>query len=99
MYVHALATLELSVLAPMVIGLAVGAVGISFCMSQLFKRFYTGTYCVFFGIFLTMIPNMLNASCVPGLNLQTAASLALLVLGFGLSFWLGNLPHKKERGN
>ena len=99
MYVHALATLEIGVLAPMVIGLAVGAMAISFGMSRLFQRFYTGTYCVIFGIFLTMIPNMLTESCVPGFNGQTAASFLLLVLGFGLSYWLGNLPHKKERGN
>ena len=39
MYVSALANLELSVLIPMVGGLAVGAVGISFAMSWLFKRF------------------------------------------------------------
>lgn len=91
MYVHALATLEVSILAPMVIGLALGAMGISFGMNWLFKRFYTVTYSVIFGIFLSMIPNMLNASCVLGMNGQSAAAVALLVLGFGLSFYLGDL--------
>lgn len=97
MYVHALATLELSILAPMVVGLALGAVGISFGMSWLFKRFYTPTYSVIFGIFLSMIPNMLNESCVPGFNGQTAASLVLLILGFVLSLYLGDLENNSRR--
>ena len=97
MYVHALATLELTVLAPMVLGLAAGAVGISFMMSQLFRRFYTATYSVIFGIFLSMIPNMLNESCVPAMDAQTALSLVLMVLGFGVSFYLGGIGNKKER--
>jgi len=97
MYVHALATLELSVLAPMVLGLAAGAVGISFFMSQLFRRFYTATYSVIFGVFLSMIPNMLNESCVPAMDARTALSLILMVLGFGLSYYLGGIGNKKER--
>ena len=107
MYVHALASLELRVLAPMVLGLAAGAVAISFVMSRLFARFYTATYCVIFGIFLTMIPNMLTGVCVPGWNAESALSLVLLLLGFGLSFYLGDFrDHNrriraflKERGN
>lgn len=97
MYVHALATFELSVLAPMVIGLALGAVGISFGMSWLFKRFYTVTYSVIFGIFLSMIPNMLSERCMPGFNGQTAASFLLLILGFGLSYYLGDLETNNKR--
>jgi len=97
MYVHALATLEVSVLGPMVIGLALGAVGISFGMNWLFKRYYTLTYSVIFGIFLSMIPNMLNASCVLGANGASAAAVVLLILGFGLSFWLGDLETNNAR--
>ena len=97
MYVHALATLELSVLAPMIVGLALGAVGISFGMNWLFKRFYTITYSVIFGIFLSMIPNMLNESCVLGLNGASAAAIVLLILGFVVSFWLGDLETNNAR--
>ena len=97
MYVHALAVFDLSVLAPMVIGLALGAMAISFGMSWLFKRFYTTTYCIIFGIFLSMIPNMLNDSCVPGLNAQTALSAVLLVLGLALSLYLGDLENNNRR--
>ena len=69
---------------------AVGAVVISFVMSRLFRRFYTGTYCVIFGIFLAMIPNMLSESCVPGWDGKTVLSFLLMLLGFGLSFYLGD---------
>lgn len=97
MYVHALAVIEISVLLPMVVGLALGAIGISFVMSQLFKRFYTTTYSVIFGIFLSMIPNMLNERCIPGFNGQSALSLLLMILGFLLSFYLGDLERNNQR--
>ncbi len=97
MYVHALASLDTGILLPMILGLAVGAVGISFAMSLLFKRAYTATYAVIFGIFLSMIPNMLTPACTLGLDAQSAAALALLVLGFGVSLFLGDLPGNLQR--
>ena len=97
MYVHALAVIELAVLLPMVIGLALGAVGISFVMSQLFKRFYTATYSVIFGIFLSMIPNMLTDNCVLAFDGQSAAALVLMALGFLVSFYLGDLERNNQR--
>ena len=92
-YVAALAEVDLTVLGPMAIGLAAGAVTISFGMSALFRRFYTATYCVIFGIFLSMIPNMLSENCVLGLNAVSAISILLLIAGFFVSYFLG----KRER--
>ena len=97
MYVHALAIFDTAILIPMVLGLGIGAVGISFGMSLLFRRFYTGTYSVIFGIFLSMIPNMLTENCRPGWNGTTLASLLLLVAGFGLSWYLGDLENNNRR--
>jgi len=97
MYVAALANVDLLILLPMAVGLAGGAVGISFCMSLLFKRFYTATYSIIFGIFLSMIPNMLSSSCVLGWNRASAVSLLLLVLGFAISFYLGDLEENNRR--
>lgn len=91
MYVSALANLELSILIPMVAGLAVGAVAISFAMSWLFKRFYTASFSVIFGIFLSMIPNMLTQECVLGRNAASAVSVAVLILGLLISWYLGDL--------
>ncbi len=95
MYVRALAVLDLAVLLPMVVGLALGAVGISFVMSLLFRRFYTGSFSVIFGIFLSMIPNMLSDRCILGWNGSSCLSLLLLLAGFALSYYLGDL----ERNN
>ena len=91
MYVSALANLELSVLIPMVGGLAVGAVAISFSMSWMFQRFYTASFSVIFGIFLSMIPNMLTQECVLGRNAASTVSVMLLILGFLVSWYLGDL--------
>ena len=97
MYVAALADVNLSVLIPMVGGLAVGAVAISFTMSQLFRRFYTASFSVIFGIFLSMIPNMLTEDCVLGFDMVSALSVSVLVLGFLLSWYLEDLPGRKAR--
>lgn len=97
MYVSALANLDFAILIPMVGGLAVGAVAISFSMSWLFRRFYTASFSVIFGIFLTMIPNMLTEDCVLGWNGVSAVSVAVLVLGFLVSWILGDLEGHKAR--
>ena len=97
MYVAALANFELGILLPMVVGLALGAVAISFGMSWLFKRFYTATFSVIFGIFLSMIPNMLSDSCVLGMDSASLLSLGLLVIGFLVSFYLGDLENNNKR--
>ena len=88
-YVAALAAFDLRVLGPMALGLAAGAVAISWGMSLLFRRFYTATYCVIFGIFLTMIPHMLTENCVLGFNGPSAVSVLLLFAGFAVSYFLG----------
>ena len=92
MYVSALANLELSILIPMVGGLAVGAVVISSAMSWLFRRFYTASFSVIFGIFLSMIPNLLTEDCRLGWNGASAVSVAVLLLGFLISWYLGDIP-------
>ena len=81
----------------MAIGLAAGAVTISAAMTWLFSRFYTISYCVIFGIFLSMIPHMLTAECIPGLNGETAISLVLAVLGFATSWYLGDFSRNQAR--
>ena len=97
MYVHALAVIELQVLIPMLLGLGLGAVLISFAMTRLFTLFYTGTYSVIFGIFLSMIPNMLTDRCTLGADLQSVWAVVLMVLGFLLSFYLGDLEQNNRR--
>ena len=96
-YVASLADLDLQVLAPMALGLVVGAVAISFLMSRLFARFYTPTFCVIFGIFLSMIPNMLTEECVLRWDGRSICAIVLMALGFLVSFWLGDLENNNRR--
>ena len=97
MYVGALANLNTSILLPMVLGLALGAVGISFIMSLLFRRFYTAVYSIIFGIFLSMIPKMLSPACILGRNKESLLSMILLILGFILSWFLGDIHHHNKK--
>lgn len=97
MYVGALANFEVRILAPMIVGLAIGSIVISYGMSLLFRRFYTATYSVIFGIFISMIPNMLNRKCVLGWNGMSVTSIVLAILGFGISFYLGDMAAHNRR--
>lgn len=96
LYVRSLAELDLGVLLPMLIGVAAGGVGISALMSILFKRFYTATFSVIFGLFLSMIPNMLNESCALGWNGESILSLILVLIGFLVSFYLGDVEKHNQ---
>ena len=91
MYVGALANVDLTILIPMVGGLAIGAVGISLGMSLLFRYFYTATFSVIFGVFLSMIPNMLNENCALGWNAGSVISVLMILIGFAVSYYLGKL--------
>jgi putative membrane protein len=91
LYVTALATLDVTILLPMLIGVAGGAVAVSAVMSALFRRLYTATFSVIFGIFLSMIPNMLSENCRLGFNGVSVVSLVLAVLGFLVSWYLGDM--------
>ena len=95
-YVSALANFQLHIILPMLIGLAVGAVVISFVMSVLFKKVYTLTFSVIFGIFISMIPNMLNETCVLALDLKSVISIVLMLAGFVLSYYLGDIEKNNK---
>ena len=97
MYVKALADFDLTILLPMIAGLGVGAVLISLAMNLLFKRFYTLTFSVIFGVFISMIPNMLNETCVLSWNLVSLVSILVMILGFLVSFYLGDLENNNRR--
>lgn len=97
LYVTALATLDVSILLPMLIGVAGGAVVISNLMSALFRKAYTATFSVIFGIFLSMIPNMLTDNCRLGFNGVSAVSLVLALVGFGVSYYLGDIEDNNRK--
>ena len=93
LYVGSLASFDLPILIPAGFGLVIGAFIISFVMNRLIKRFYTATFSIIFGLFLSIIPNVLNSSCVIGFNAQTVISFIILIIGFGISYFLGDVKN------
>lgn len=85
---------NLDIVPVMVAGVTVGGIGVSFLMTQLFKHWYTATFSVIFGLFLSMIPNMLNERCYLAFDWQTAVSLILMAGGFILSLYMGRMETK-----
>ncbi len=91
LYVGSLANLDLPVLLPAAVGLAVGVLLISACMNLLLKNAYTMTFSVIFGLFLSIIPNVLTEVCVLQSAADVFAALGLAVVGFLVSYYLGDI--------
>ncbi len=97
LYVSSLASLNFSILIPAGVGLVVGALVISFIINKLIKRFYTATFSIIFGLFLSIIPNVLNESCKIGFNAQSVIAIILAIIGFGISYFLGDIKGNIEK--
>jgi len=96
-YVAALAAVDLSVLLPMLAGLGAGAVLISAVMGFLFRQIYTLIFSVIFGVFLSMIPNMLTPRCYTGFSENAVGAVLAVLIGFLISWLLGDLPSNKQK--
>ena len=92
LWVSSVADLNMTVLIPAAIGVGVGVLTISFLMSKLIKRFYTATFSIVFGLFISIIPRIFNGSCVPQKNAATVVSFILVFVGFAISYYLGDIP-------
>ena len=96
-YVTALANLDFAVLIPALFGVVGGMLLISFIMSRILARFYTATFSIVFGFFISIIPSVLDESCVIGWNFGTVISFICMLLGFALSFYLGDIEANNKR--
>ena len=85
LYVSSLANFDLSVLIPAGVGLVIGVLVISFIVNKLLSKYYTITFSIIFGLFLSIIPNVLNESCVLGFNIDSVISIVILIIGFAFS--------------
>ena len=93
LWLDSVANLNFSVLIPAAIGVGVSVLVISFAMSVLIKRFYTATFSIVFGLFISIIPSILDpSSCMPGMDVKTVISFILVPVGFLISFYLGDIP-------
>lgn len=94
LYVSSVAELNFAILIPAGIGLGIGALVISFIINKLIKNCYTMTFSVIFGLFLSIIPNVLNESCISGFNI---GSIFIVLIGFAFSFYLGDIENNNNR--
>lgn len=97
LYVSSIANLNFTVLIPAAFGLVIGVLVISFLMNILLKKFYTGTFSIIFGLFISIIPNVLNESCALGLNANSVISIIIMIIGFGVSSFLGDIKGNVEK--
>ncbi|MDR0978962.1 MAG: DUF368 domain-containing protein [Lachnospiraceae bacterium] len=88
-FVSALDSINIYVLAFVAVGVIVGVISISFIMNFLLKKHYSITFSIIFGLFISIIPSVLNESCVLALNMASAISILLMILGFFASYLLG----------
>ena len=98
-YINAIADVDLSGLRPMAIGMLVGAIAVSFIITKLFKHFYTATYSVIFGIFVSIIPNMIinKEQGILTLYVPDALSVIISLLGFAVSFYMSDLEGNNKK--
>jgi putative membrane protein len=97
LYVSSISSLDFSVLIPAAVGLGIGALSIAFIMTKLLSKFYTATYSVIFGLFISIIPSVLDESCKVALDLKTAVSIIFAILGFFVSFYLSDIKKNNEK--
>lgn len=97
LWVSSVANFNLSVLIPAAFGLGIGALLISMIINKLIEKYYTVTFSIIFGLFLSVIPSVLNESCVIGVNFDTLISFFWVVIGFGISLFFSNLKENIDR--
>ena len=93
LYVGSIADFNLAILIPAAFGLGIGVLVISFLMNKLLSKFYTVTFSIIFGLFLSIIPNVLNSSCVLGFNMSSVFAIILVIIGFIFSYFLGDVKN------
>lgn len=95
-YVSSMANLDFSVLIPAGLGLGIGVLLISFIINKLIKHYYTKTFSIIFGLFLAIIPSVLNESCILGFNMVSVISICIAIISFAFSYFLSDV---KENSN
>ena len=97
LYVSSIANFDLSVLLPALIGLVLGAAVISTGMNFLLRRAYTLTFSVIFGLFISIIPNVLQDCYKIHDVWEGAIAISFAVLGCLVSYYLGDISGNNAR--
>ncbi len=91
LYVQSLAALDFSVLLPAAVGLLLGGVLISALMNWLLKHTYTLTFSILFGLFISMIPNVLQDCYIIDSFWEGFSAVGFALAGCLLSYYLGDI--------
>ena len=94
LYVKSVAELNFAILIPAGVGLGLGVLVISFIVNKLIKHCYTLTFSIIFGLFLSIIPKVLNGSCIEGFNI---GSIFFVIFGFLFSLYFGDIQNNNEK--
>lgn len=97
LYVSSLADFNLTILLPAGAGLIIGAFVISKIMDFFIRRFYITTFSIVFGMFLSIIPKILTDACTISSLGQLAVAIALVVFGFIVSFYFGDIKENNKK--
>lgn len=96
-YLDITTNLNILNLLPVALGLVLGAAGISAIMNFLLKKAYTLTYSVVFGLFVSIIPSVLE-DCYKIHNLwEGVVAISFAVAGFFVSYYLGDISGNNAR--
>ena len=74
--------------------------GISFIINRLLKRFYTATFSVIFGLFLSVIPSVIvemKTKIFIGFNAYTIGGIIAVILGFFVSLYLSDISENNKK--
>ncbi|MBE6632920.1 MAG: DUF368 domain-containing protein [Ruminococcaceae bacterium] len=98
-WLTAVGNFDISLLIPIGIGGVIGVLVFSLAITALLKRFYTATFSIIFGLFISIIPNVLRSEApMPfGFNGATAVSLILCLAGLAFSFFFSDLQENLKR--
>jgi Predicted membrane protein len=91
LYVESVASFNLNVLIPAGVGLGVGALVVSYFINKLIKKHYSLTFSVIFGLFLSIIPSVLNEKCVLAFDFKSLIAIIFCIIGFVASYFFGKL--------
>lgn len=98
-WLTAVGDFNFSMLIPIGIGGVIGVMVFSIAITALLKRFYTATFSIIFGLFISIIPNVLRTETpLPiGLNGTTAVSLIVFLLGLVFSIFFSDLQENMKK--
>ncbi len=91
---------DFRVLIPLACGLIIGVLGISFTINKLIKHFYTATFSVIFGLFLSVIPSVIvnmEAKMNFGFNGATLLAIVFIILGLVASLYFSDIKGTNEK--